>query len=210
MELSYIFVSCCKQRKGNFFTLTRNLTNWKDWINSEWNNCWVDRDHWRQWLGWSSKRDRTVSCRDQTGEREKWIWHADEQSSRGQHFRSGCRAIIQVRERERVSQSATRKQILNVVIFGALLLRHGVGHTITPSAVNYRANIEALRLAGCTHILASTACGSLTESIGRGQLVIPDSFIDRTFHRKNTFYDASSVNYSGMYSHCFLVAIYRI
>jgi len=47
--------------------------------------------------------------------------------------------------------------------------------------------------------LASTACGSLTESIGRGQLVVPDSFIDRTNSRKGTFYDGTSANYSGKY-----------
>ncbi|XP_016840476.1 S-methyl-5'-thioadenosine phosphorylase [Nasonia vitripennis] len=79
-----------------------------------------------------------------------------------------------------------------------LLSRHGPGHKITPTSVNYRANIESLRLAGCTHILASTACGSLSESISRGQLVIPDSFIDRTIHRKGTFYDGTSQNYPGV------------
>lgn len=68
---------------------------------------------------------------------------------------------------------------------------------ISPTLVNYRANIEALRLAGCTHVLASTACGSLRESIGRGQLVIPDSFIDRTNSRKSTFYDETSCKYKG-------------
>jgi len=79
-----------------------------------------------------------------------------------------------------------------------LLARHGAGHVFSPTGVNYRANIEALRLAGCTHILASTACGSLTESIGRGELVVPDSFIDRTYSRKGTFYDGTSANYSGV------------
>lgn len=76
----------------------------------------------------------------------------------------------------------------------------------SPTGVNYRANIEALRLAGCTHILASTACGSLTESIGRGQLVVPDSFIDRTNSRKGTFYDGTSTKYSGKHvMHIFLL-----
>lgn len=79
-----------------------------------------------------------------------------------------------------------------------LLSRHGIGHKISPTAINYRANIEALRLAGCTHVLASTACGSLTESIGRGQLVVPDSFLDRTNSRKGTFYDGTSVDYNGV------------
>ncbi|XP_076659523.1 S-methyl-5'-thioadenosine phosphorylase isoform X2 [Halictus rubicundus] len=79
-----------------------------------------------------------------------------------------------------------------------LLSRHGPAHTISPTAVNYRANIEALRLAGCTHILASAACGSLQESIHRGQLVIPDSFIDRTIKRHVTFYDGTSSKYAGV------------
>lgn len=86
-------------------------------------------------------------------------------------------------------------------IFGidvVLLSRHGPGHIISPSALNYRANIQALKLAGCTHILASTACGSLTESICRGQLVIPDSFLDRTVKRHNTFFDGTSNSYSGV------------
>lgn len=79
----------------------------------------------------------------------------------------------------------------------AIACRHGPGHTLSPTTVNYRANIEALRVAGCTHILASTACGSLQESISKGQLVIPDSFVDRTFSRNVTFYDGTSAKYPG-------------
>ncbi|XP_066603671.1 S-methyl-5'-thioadenosine phosphorylase [Prorops nasuta] len=79
-----------------------------------------------------------------------------------------------------------------------LLSRHGDGHKLSPSNINYRANIEALRLSGCTHILASTACGSLIESINRGQLVLPDSFLDRTISRKGTFFDNTSSSYSGV------------
>ncbi|XP_051175414.1 S-methyl-5'-thioadenosine phosphorylase-like [Leptopilina boulardi] len=79
-----------------------------------------------------------------------------------------------------------------------LLSRHGVGQIINPTGVNYRANIEALRSVGCTHIIATTACGSLIESIDRGNLVIPDSFIDRTIHRKGTLYDGTSRKYQGI------------
>ncbi|CAK9822446.1 S-methyl-5'-thioadenosine phosphorylase [Anthophora retusa] len=79
-----------------------------------------------------------------------------------------------------------------------MLSRHGPGHKTSPTAVNYRANIEALRLAGCTHILASTACGSLQEYIVKGQLVIPDSFLDRTIKRSTTFYDGVSSKYPGV------------
>ncbi|KAG7200042.1 hypothetical protein KM043_000493 [Ampulex compressa] len=79
-----------------------------------------------------------------------------------------------------------------------VLSRHGTGHRTYPSAVNYRANIEALRIAGCTHVLASTACGSLTETINRGWLVVPDGFLDRTICRKGTFFDGTSSHYAGV------------
>lgn len=69
-----------------------------------------------------------------------------------------------------------------------ILSRHGNQHTIPPSQVNNRANIFALKEAGCTHIIATTACGSLREEIGRGDLVIPDQFIDFTRHREITFF----------------------
>ena len=71
-----------------------------------------------------------------------------------------------------------------------LLARHGREHTIPPSQVNYRANIHALKSAGCTRILASTAVGSLREEIRRGDLVVPDQFIDFTRQRRMTFYES--------------------
>jgi len=71
-----------------------------------------------------------------------------------------------------------------------LLARHGRDHTITPTHVNYRANIWALKEAGCTHIIASTAVGSLREEIRRGDLVIVDQFIDFTRRRNLTFFEA--------------------
>lgn len=70
-----------------------------------------------------------------------------------------------------------------------LLARHGREHTIPPTQVNFRANIHALKQQGCTHILATTAVGSLKEEIGRGHLVIVDQFIDFTKHRTTTFHD---------------------
>jgi 5'-methylthioadenosine phosphorylase len=70
-----------------------------------------------------------------------------------------------------------------------LLARHGREHTIPPTQVNFRANIHALKQVGCTHIIATTAVGSLNEKIGRGDLVILDQFIDFTHHRSNSFYD---------------------
>lgn len=70
-----------------------------------------------------------------------------------------------------------------------LLARHGRQHTIAPTHVNFRANITALKEAGCTHIVATTAVGSLREEIGRGDLVIIDQFIDFTRFRRVTFFD---------------------
>jgi 5'-methylthioadenosine phosphorylase len=70
-----------------------------------------------------------------------------------------------------------------------ILSRHGKDHTIPPSQVNNLANIYALKEAGCTHILATTACGSLREEIRRGDIVIPDQLIDFTKHRKTTFFE---------------------
>src|SRR3990167_213280 len=71
-----------------------------------------------------------------------------------------------------------------------LLARHGREHTLAPSRVNYRANIQALKDAGCTHILATTAVGSLREEIGRGDLVIIDQFIDFTKQRAMSFHES--------------------
>jgi len=70
-----------------------------------------------------------------------------------------------------------------------LLARHGREHTIPPTFVNYRANIQALKDAGCTVILATTACGSLRQEIERGHLVILDQFIDFTRRRPVSFFE---------------------
>lgn len=71
-----------------------------------------------------------------------------------------------------------------------ILARHGKKHQYSPTQVNNRANIHALKEMGATHILATTACGSLREKIERGHFVIVDQFIDFTRFRKNTFFDS--------------------
>ena len=80
----------------------------------------------------------------------------------------------------------------------ALLNRHGPGHMIPPSMVNYRANIYALKSVGCTHVIASCAVGSLREEIRPKDLVIPDQIIDKTYRRTPTFFDgiAAHVEFS--------------
>jgi len=61
------------------------------------------------------------------------------------------------------------------------LPRHGRGHPLSPSDVNYRANIDAMKRAGCTDLLSLSAVGSLKEDYPPGDFVIVDQFIDRTF-----------------------------
>lgn len=75
-------------------------------------------------------------------------------------------------------------------IDACILARHGRKHQIPPTHVNNRANIYALAKQGCTHVLATTAVGSLREEIGRGDFVILDQFIDFTRHRHITFHDS--------------------
>jgi 5'-methylthioadenosine phosphorylase len=83
-----------------------------------------------------------------------------------------------------------------------VLSRHGKNHSIYPSAVNYRANIYALKQEGCTYIIATTAVGSLREEIKPGDLVFPDQFIDFTKKRALTFFDEGRVVHTSM-SHPF-------
>ncbi|MGC2061359.1 MAG: S-methyl-5'-thioadenosine phosphorylase [Thermodesulfovibrionales bacterium] len=75
-----------------------------------------------------------------------------------------------------------------------ILARHGKKHSIYPTGVNFRANVSALKKEGCTHILATTAVGSLREKIKPGDLVFVDQFIDFTRHRNLTFHDKKVVH----------------
>jgi 5'-methylthioadenosine phosphorylase len=68
------------------------------------------------------------------------------------------------------------------------LPRHGRGHVLPPSNVNARANIDVLKRAGCTDVLAISAVGSLRESLAPGDFVVVDQFIDRTFAREKSFF----------------------
>src|SRR3989338_7646749 len=89
------------------------------------------------------------------------------------------------------SSSLTPGKINDVGV--VIVSRHGKKHSINPTNVNYRANIMALKDIGCTHIIATTACGSLREYIKPGHLVFCDQFIDRTTKRHSTFYDSDRV-----------------
>jgi len=73
------------------------------------------------------------------------------------------------------------------------LPRHGRGHKVPPSAINFRANIDALKRAGVTDLLSISACGSLKEELPPGHFVVVDQFIDRTFAREKSFFGAGCV-----------------
>lgn len=75
----------------------------------------------------------------------------------------------------------------------AFLSRHGRGHRLAPSFINYRANIYALKTLGVTRVFSVSAVGSMKESIRPGDLVVPDQFVDRTTQRTTTFFDQGVV-----------------
>jgi 5'-methylthioadenosine phosphorylase len=80
----------------------------------------------------------------------------------------------------------------------AFLARHGIGHTISPSEVNYQANIYALKSLGCDHVVSISACGSLREDYRPGDIVIPDQIFDFTRGcRLRTFFGDGIVAHVG-------------
>jgi 5'-methylthioadenosine phosphorylase len=78
------------------------------------------------------------------------------------------------------------------------LPRHGRGHKVPPGGLNFRANIEALKRAGCTEIISLSAVGSLKEELSPGTFVIVDQFIDRTFAREKSFFGDGLVAHVSM------------
>jgi 5'-methylthioadenosine phosphorylase len=76
--------------------------------------------------------------------------------------------------------------------------RHSRGHKISPTNINFRANIDALKQQGITDIISVSAVGSLKENLSPGTFVIVDQFIDRTFSRKKTFFDEEIVAHVSM------------
>lgn len=75
----------------------------------------------------------------------------------------------------------------------AFLPRHGRGHPLSPSTVNYRANIDALKRIGVSDVVAVSACGSLREDLAPGDFVLVDQYIDRTVARDNSFFGTGCV-----------------
>jgi len=78
------------------------------------------------------------------------------------------------------------------------LPRHGRGHVLSPSAINYRANIDALKRAGVTDVISVSACGSLREDLPPGHFVLVDQFVDRTFAREKSFFGPGLVAHVSM------------
>ena len=78
------------------------------------------------------------------------------------------------------------------------LPRHGVGHRLSPSDINYRANIDVLKRAGVTDLVAISACGSFREDLPPGSFVLVDQFVDRTHGRHSTFFGAGCVAHVSM------------
>jgi 5'-methylthioadenosine phosphorylase len=92
-------------------------------------------------------------------------------------------------------------QLLTGVLHGVKLVflpRHGRGHPIPPTGLNFRANIHALKALGCTDILSVSAVGSLREDLHPGMFVVVDQFIDRTFAREKSFFGEGLVAHVGM------------
>lgn len=81
------------------------------------------------------------------------------------------------------------------------LPRHGRGHRISPSRLNYRANIYGFKMLGVEYLIAVSACGSLQERIAPGHIVIPDQLLDRTHARSGSFFDDPTVGTDGLVAH---------
>jgi 5'-methylthioadenosine phosphorylase len=75
------------------------------------------------------------------------------------------------------------------------LARHGIGHTLTPTEVNYRANIYALKSLGVDQIISISACGSLREDFAPGHIVVPSQLFDFTHLRKRSFFEEGLVSH---------------
>ena len=78
------------------------------------------------------------------------------------------------------------------------LPRHGRGHRLSPSGINYRANIDALKRVGVTDVISVSACGSFREELPPGMFVVVDQFVDRTFGRQTSFFGNGCVAHVSM------------
>ncbi|QSR17994.1 S-methyl-5'-thioadenosine phosphorylase [Novosphingobium sp. KA1] len=118
---------------------------------------------------------------------------------------SGLTAGIELEEAQEIAVSSPFGEPSGPVVTGRLegtrftfIARHGAGHRIPPSAVNYRANIDVLARCGVTDVLALSAIGSLREEMAPGHMVMVDQFIDRTHGRSDSFFGTGMVAHVSM------------
>ncbi len=118
---------------------------------------------------------------------------------------SGLYAIDALEDAKWVAYASPWGQPSDALLTGMLagvkfvfLPRHGRGHRVSPGELNARANIDALKRAGCTDIVSISAVGSLAEELPPGRFVIVDQFIDRTKGRPSTFFESGMVAHVSM------------
>jgi len=118
---------------------------------------------------------------------------------------SGLYAIDGLEDAQAIRINSPFGEASDEVVIGTLnghrfvfLPRHGKGHRISPTDLNARANIDVLKRAGCTDILAISAIGSLREELPPGSFVIVDQFIDRTVNRTKSFFGTGMVAHVSM------------
>ncbi len=118
---------------------------------------------------------------------------------------SGLYAIDALADAKWVAYASPWGQPSDALLTGMLagvkfvfLPRHGRGHRVSPGELNARANIDALKRAGCTDIVSISAVGSLAEELPPGRFVIVDQFIDRTKGRPSTFFESGMVAHVSM------------
>jgi 5'-methylthioadenosine phosphorylase len=118
---------------------------------------------------------------------------------------SGLYEIAELRQREWRRVDSPWGMPSDELLFGELhgvpvrfLPRHGRGHKVSPSHIDYRANIDALKRAGCTDIVSLSAVGSLRKKLAPGDFVVVDQFIDRTFARAKSFFGEGVVAHVSM------------
>src|SRR6185369_15604469 len=110
--------------------------------------------------------------------------------------------LINVREEHIQSPWGEPSGALRIGDVGGLpvvfLSRHDQGHRLSPSDINYRANIDVLKRAGVTDLVSLSACGSFREELPPGTFVLVDQFVDRTHKRESSFFDKGCVAHVSM------------
>ena len=118
---------------------------------------------------------------------------------------SGLAGGLDIENAQEITVSSPFGEASGPVTIGTLggvrftfLARHGAGHHLPPSAINYRANIDVLKRCGATDLLALSAIGSLNEAMEPGQFVVVDQFIDQTVARAGSFFGPGLVAHVGL------------